>query len=213
MTQPAHFREDLQTRAFPHRYRKIGSPFEYLDDIGILPIVEYIYKGNTIIDCAAEMDIPVTHLLNWLDDRGYMQQIEDAYAWSAQGYLSQAARELRQATNEMAFKKAKEMLSHARFMASKHDRKKYGESANGKGGSGSGIQYFIQIGNDAPPETLKMVGDAMQSSAALVLEHEPQDDGAYDDIVVFEPPVPDIGPFADEEEDAGLRLGVDDAGT
>lgn len=216
MTAPAHFKESLSTRAFPHRYRKVGSPTAFLDSIGIVPIVEYIYKGNTVIDCAEEMDIPVTHFLNWLDMHGYTQQIEDAYALSAQGYLSKAARDLKAARTDMDFKKAKEMLSHARFMASKHDRSKYGEPSATNQGPVGGIQYVFNIGQATPEQTLKLVDGVTHAPPQPALEHAPQEDahsgfGAPYGVEHAEPVTLELGPLTGPfvDDDAPLTLGID----
>lgn len=215
---PVHFKESLEQRAFPYRYRKVGSPSAFLDDIGLLPLLEYIYKGNTLIDAAEEMDIPVTYLLAWIESNGYQPQIEEAYALGAQGYLSRAARDLKRAKGDMEFKKAKELLAHARFMASKHDRGKYGEVSAASHAPAAGVQYVFNIGDNANPQTLNVVAGALAGNPALphdapqaALPHAPQDDAAGGAFSAFAEPVTlDVGALVGGPDDA-LTLGVEEA--
>src|SRR5690606_23987484 len=141
-----------------YRFRKVGNPFAFLDEIGILPIVEYIYKGNTILDVAREIDLPVTYLMRWIEDNSYQQAIEDASRVSAEGFLSTAYNDLRQAETDFQYKKAKESLNHARFMASKLDKPTYGTDQQVQGAA-SGIQYIFNIGSQH---------DAVDMASAIV---------------------------------------------
>lgn len=144
--QPTHFSEQIASRAFPYRFRKVGNPFTFLEDVGILPILEHIYKGNTILDVAREIDIPVTYLMQWVENNKYHQDIEDASRVSAEGFLSTAYDDLRKAETDFQLKKAKESLNHARFMASKLDKRTYGTDQQVQGGA-AGVQYIFNIGS------------------------------------------------------------------
>jgi hypothetical protein len=113
--------------------------------VGITPILEAIYKGYNIVDVAKQINVSVTILLTWLDNEGLMQKVEDATKFSAEGYLSEASTLLREAQTEFQLKKAKEIASHGRFMASKLDKPKYGND-NTKLGNATGLTFIMHMG-------------------------------------------------------------------
>lgn len=125
-TSPTYFDDQLKDRAFRHRFRSIGSPYAFLSDVGLVPMLEYIYKGNTVIDLAHEMDISVTILKRWLKEEGHEGQITEAESVSAEGYLAKAFKNLRGAATDFELKKAQAELKHAHFMAEKKNKGVYG---------------------------------------------------------------------------------------
>lgn len=160
MTYPAptatEFRDDLAARCFPHRYRRIGSPYAYLDEVGISPILEYIYKGHLIIDVAEAVNVPLSVLNEWIDKKGHRTDVDEAEQKSAEGYLAEGMRLLKTAKTDFEFKKAKEIIRNAQFMAEKKDRKTYGD--NKQKGGGSKLSYVFNIG---------ATGDPRQTNAAM----------------------------------------------
>lgn len=129
MSQPApiFYKDSLAARAAPTRYRNIGNPYAFLTGIGIDAILEEMYKGRNIVDVAKTLNVSITVLLNWITNEGHMPAVEAAAKWSAEGYISEASEMLRSASNDFELKKAKELATHGRFMASKLNRGTYGQ--------------------------------------------------------------------------------------
>lgn len=146
-TVPAEYRDDLTVRAFPHKFRRIGNPFAFLNDIGIVPILEYIYKGNLLIDVAEQLNVSYTILARWVEEEGHSEAVDEAQRISAEGYLAEGLRRLRNAGTEFELKRAKEMVAHARFMASKKDKTQYGTTEQ-TGVERAGVSYVFNIAGD-----------------------------------------------------------------
>lgn len=143
--RPTGYDESLAARCFPQRWRRLGSPVEYLDSIGIVPVVEFIIKGHLRHDVAEVTNVPYTTLQEWIKANGYENVVEDAETLSAEGMLAEGARSLRQARCEFDLKKAKALLDHAQYMAAKKNRGVYGLAANAP--PNSPITYVFNIGN------------------------------------------------------------------
>lgn len=141
------FNDSLETRAFQARFRGIGNPFHFLDDIGIIPIKEFIFRGATLIDLAEEINLPVTTIKRWIDENGFQADIEEAAVVSAEGYIARGEKLLKEATNDFALKKAKAIIEHGRFMASKKDKKGYGNTVQlGEGPANVTYQFIVGEG-------------------------------------------------------------------
>lgn len=125
---PSIFNDDLAYRCFPHRFRNIGNPLAYLNDVGLAPILEFIYKGHLLIDVAEAVNVPLLVLRKWVEHEGHTEEIEEAETISAEGYLAEGMRRIRTAPTEFELRRAKEMVKHAQFMASKKNKPIYGES-------------------------------------------------------------------------------------
>lgn len=152
---PQHFKDDLAKRIFPIRFRHIGNPYAFLNEVGIVPILEYIYKGNLLIDVAEALNVSLTILNTWVEREGHGAVIEEAEQISAEGYLAEGQRKLREATNSFELAKAREMVKQAQFLASKKNKRKYGSSdANTQG---AGVSYIFNIGGEVSAPTLKTV--------------------------------------------------------
>lgn len=139
------FNDDLQHRAFPARFRNVGNPFAFLNDIGIVPVLEYIYKGNLLIDVAEALNVSYTILQRWVENEGHEAAVDEAQRISAEGYLADGLRRLRTASNEFELKRAKEMVAHARFMAAKKDKGQYGGTEQ-QNDNRAGVSYIFNIG-------------------------------------------------------------------
>ena len=164
MSVPERYDDSLAARVFPHRFRRVGNPYAFLNDIGIVPILEYIYKGNLLIDVAEALNVSYTVLQAWVEQEGYDEKIQEAQKISAEGYLAEGLRRLRQAKNEFELKRAKEMVAHARFKASKKDKTTYG-STEQTGVEKAGVSYVFNIGGNvithqAPAQEEKQAIDA-----------------------------------------------------
>lgn len=153
---PETYKDSLAARIFPHRFRRIGNPYAFLNDVGIIPILEYIYKGNLLIDVAEALNVSYTILVTWAKNEGHEEAIEEAETVSAEGYLAEGLRRLREATNDFELKRAKEMINHARFMASKKDKGTYG-STEQTGADKAGVSYVFNIGGDVVTHQTKAV--------------------------------------------------------
>ena len=174
-TVPQYFADNLQQRTFRHKFKNIGNPYAFLSDVGIVPMLEFLYKGNTILDLAAEMDIAVTILRRWIKEENHTADVEEAERVSAEGYLAKAHKKLREANNEFEFKKAKEELNHARFMATKKDKPGYGEKIPGQLGSGNGVTFVLNMQGAAPQATAVLTALPAEGTGpqTLVIEHDP----------------------------------------
>lgn len=144
-TQPVFYTDTLAARAAPTRYRNIGNPYAFLSGLGIDAITEEICRGRNIVDVAETLNIGIGVLLNWMEHEGYMQKVEDASKFSSEGYLSEAARLLRQAKTDFDLKKAKEIANHGRFMASKLDKGRYGQDS--KALAQTGVTFIMHMGD------------------------------------------------------------------
>lgn len=202
---PVFYRDSIQARAAPIRYRKIGNPYGFLNSIGIEALLDEIRKGHNIVDIAESLDISIGILLNWIENEQHTQEIEKAFQFSAEGYLSEAGKQLRNAKTDFELKRAKEIAAHGRFMASKMDRNKYGAEAQ-KGKTGNMVSFVLHLGGEKKTIEANIVdGEATrvstqhaeiyQTETAFILRPTAPPDG-----VMFPTPAgvvePDaIGPF------------------
>lgn len=130
------------------RFRGIGNPYSFLDELGITPLKEYIYRGATILDLAETLNLTVTTIRNWIEKKGYESEFDDASTLSAEGYIRQGELLLKTATNKFELDKAKAMIEHGRWMASKKDKRTYGTQP-GELGVQAGVTYVFQVGESA----------------------------------------------------------------
>lgn len=163
---PTAFDDDLAHRCFPHRFRRIGSPFAYLNDVGIAPILEYIYKGHLLIDVAEAVNVPLLVLREWVQHEGHLERIEEAETISAEGFLAEGMRRMRNAPTEFELRRAKEMVRHAQFMASKKNKPLYGESVK-QADTGGGVTYVFNIPDAATAQRAveKSMGQVIDSTS------------------------------------------------
>lgn len=160
---PVSFHDSLILRARNLRFRGVGNPYTFLKEIGIVPIKEFIYRGATVIDLAEALNLPITIIRTWIEENNYQGELEEASALSAEGYIRQGELELKAASNKFNLDKAKAMIEHGRWMASKKDKKTYG--VNNKDIDGpAAVSYTFNINTPAPvqvnahipdPKTLK----------------------------------------------------------
>jgi hypothetical protein len=117
-------------------------------EIGLVPIKEFLYRGATIIDLADELNLPVTTLRTWIDENGYQGEVEEASVLSAEGYIRNGEVMLKAAITKFDLDKAKAMIEHGRWMASKKDKKTYGQSA-AELGQQAAVSYTFIVGDNA----------------------------------------------------------------
>ena len=179
---PKSFDTQLEARAKQVRFRGVGNPYAFLDEIGLVPIKEFIYRGRTIIDVAESINVPVTVVRQWIEKNQYSGELEDASKVSAEGYLQEGQALLRTAQDPFQLNKAKAMLKHAEFMASKKDKETYGAAKEESSGN---TTYVINIGDTG----------AAQKIVAPVIEAE-ENNGVFemailagDDELYPNPPV------------------------
>lgn len=130
------------------RFRGIGNPYSFLDELGITPLKEYIYRGATVLDLAETLNLTVTTIRNWIEKKGYEAEFDEASTLSAEGYIRQGELLLKDAENKFALDKAKAMIEHGRWMASKKDKRTYGTQP-GELGAQAGVTYIFQVGETA----------------------------------------------------------------
>lgn len=145
---PATFRDSLALRARNIRFRGIGNPYAFLTEIGVVPIKEFLYRGATIIDLADELNLSVTTLRTWIEANGYQGEVEEASVLSAEGYIRNGEVMLKAALTKFDLDKAKAMIEHGRWMASKKDKKTYGQSA-AELGQQAAVSYTFIVGDNA----------------------------------------------------------------
>lgn len=225
---PEYYKDDLAKRCFPIRFRNIGNPYAFLNEVGIIPMLEYIYKGHMLIDVAEALNVSYTVLTRWVEGEGHGPSIEEAEQVSAEGYLAEAQRKLRSASNGFELSQAKEMVKQAQFMASKKNKRRYGTQEANLGGGG-GVSYVFNIGGEVSAPTMKtvenIVGKTLPDDNSPVemdlmqqlAKSEPFDEntpiGAMDwsakpklpvlvdlNHLQKDPNEPDIGPFFDAPE-------------
>lgn len=156
-TSAVAFDEDLERRCFPHKFRKIGDPFGYLDSIGIEPILEFIYKGNLLIDVAQATNVPLIRIRRWVEEKGHFSQVEDAETQSADGYLAFARHALKTAPNDFELRRAKELMRHAQFMAENKNKHVYGGGVGKQKNAPVHYQFIIGNAEDAPEVVEKVL--------------------------------------------------------
>lgn len=142
---PIFYKDSLEARAAPTRYRNIGNPYAFLTGLGVDAILEEIYKGRNIVDVAKTLNISITILLNWLENEGHMERVEKATKFSAEGYISEATQLLREARNDFELKKADKIATHGRFLASKLNRQVYGQEKP-ESAPAAGVTFIMHMG-------------------------------------------------------------------
>jgi hypothetical protein len=204
-SSPILYEDSLNLRAAPLKYRRIGNPYAFLNAIGIDAVLEYIYKGNNIVGVAEQLGISITILLNWAENEGHMQKLEDAHKFSAEGYLHEAATLLRTARTEFDLKKADKVANHGRFMASKLDKSKYGAD-NKTQGNTAGVTFVMHMGDRTATvslqnDTYKQVPPPAEAGF-INGTYKLADESALEDALFTTPahvlPPDDIGPFEPE---------------
>lgn len=163
---PQYFDEDLVKRCFPIRFRNIGNPNAYLNELGIRPILEYIYKGHLLIDVAEATNVPLTVLRLWIEHEKYFEEIQEAETLSAEGFLAEGMKRLRTARTEFELKRANSIIKHAQYMATKKNKPVYGETTSKE--TGNVVHYEFNIGNSASPEALNTAKTVIESVASRV---------------------------------------------
>lgn len=158
---PTTFNDSLALRARNLRFRGVGNPYAFLDGIGIVPIKEFLYRGANIIDLADALNLPISTLHLWIDNNNYGPEIEEASVISAEGYIRQGEVMLKNATNKFDLDKSKAMLEHGRFMASKKNKRVYG-NANDIGSGQASVSYTFNIGAAAPQEARAAIEKAKE---------------------------------------------------
>jgi hypothetical protein len=217
--QVQHYSDSLERRAFPARFRNIGNPFQFLNEVGIIPVLEYIYKGNMLIDVAECLNVSLTILRTWVENEGHAAAVEEAEILSAEGYLAEGMKKMRTAETPFELTRAREMIKHAQFMASKKNKKTYGNQESTQ--AGAGVSYVFNIGNQtSAPQLVKDVVQTIEHKQDP-LGNEPVPRVAFnllDHLLTVEPepidpqlPIgalhwgteknePEIGPFYDAPE-------------
>jgi len=152
MSAPIFFRDSLEARAAPLRFRQIGNPFAFLNEVGVEAMLDEIRKGHNLVEIAEALNVSIGVLLRWVDVEGHVQAMDEAFQFSAEGHLAYASKAIREAENDFQLKKAKELASHGRFMASKMNRGKYGNEAV-KQNTGNMVQFVLHMGSASIPAT------------------------------------------------------------
>lgn len=171
--RPAYFDDDLAQRCFPHRFRRVGSPYAFLSDVGIDAIVEYISKGHLLIDVAEVVNVPLMTLREWVQNEGHLEAVDEAETLSAEGYLAEGMRKLRYAKCDFELKRAKEMIRNAQYMAGKKNKPIYGEQVNKE--ATAPVTYIFNVpGAGALPKFAGQVIDATTNHTGPVAPTEPK---------------------------------------
>lgn len=205
------FHDDLARRCFPHRFRRIGSPFAYLNEVGIRPVLEFICKGHMLIDVAEAVNVPLHVLEEWVDNEGHRERIAEAEHKSAEGYLAEAQRMLRRARTDFELKKANQMLKQAQFLAEKKNRPTYGNQKEGK--RAPKMTYVFNIGAAPDPNAAKFAGRIIDATQNAVEKKEVEQINKPVTLTLPAGPKPtqehnDLEPlFVPKDEDIPVLLG------
>lgn len=168
---PERFNDDLAARIFPMRFRRIGNPYHFLNEVGIIPVLEFIYKGHLLLDVAEALNVSYTVLTRWVEEEGHAKAIDEAETVSAEGFLARATRELQNAKTSFELAKAREMLRHAQFMAAKKNKSTYG-TADQQGGGG-GVSYVFNINGAVSAPQMKTIVDSTAEKVDLLEQNTP----------------------------------------
>lgn len=210
---PTAYDENLLIRCFPHKFRKVGDPYSYLDAIGVHAMVEFICKGYLLIDVAEATDVPLMTLRHWIEMRGYFDVIGEAETLSAEGYLAEGMKRIRNAPTEFELRRAQAMVKQAQFMAAKKNKPLYGDSV--KLGAGEQVQFIFNVGNRT--EAVNLAENMADRIIEGTATKEPKSVSVDLKAALTPPPMklvlvadrpeqptaatPDIGPFFDEVPD------------
>lgn len=190
---PILFQDELVIRARNNAHVRMGSPYTFLNNIGIEAIIEGFIHGRNIVDVAKELNISVIVLLNWINSEGHAARVDEAIVLSSEGYLSEVGQSIKKAQSQFDLQKAKELAKHNTFIASKVNRKKYGQDVKQASNTG-GVTFVMHIGQqvqvhgaaqqsiDSPPEIIDS-----QDFFAIIPQHKAPDALDPDSIGPFEP--------------------------
>jgi hypothetical protein len=148
------FDDDLGIRARQARFRGVGNPQEFLTSIGIIPIKEFLFRGANLIDVADTLNVPLTAIHIWVEENHLKDELAAASKISAEGYIHRGESLLAKAKDKFSLDKAKAMLEHGRFMASKKDKMQYGTTQEIGTGNNAGVTYIFNMGS---PQEIKAV--------------------------------------------------------
>ena len=99
-----------------------------LDAYGLDAVCESIITGGTLTFVAADAGVSLTSLLAWVEaDSERSARVREARATTGKLWDEKAETELRDAPDEFALRKAKELAHHYRWRASKVSVKEYGD--------------------------------------------------------------------------------------
>jgi hypothetical protein len=194
---PETFTSSLAVLGRQNARGRVGNPYLYLHAVGIEAVIERMYQGANLVDVAQELNCSILLLRQWFDAESYWPRVDEATQLSADGYLALGQRLLKDATTTFELTKARALVEHARWMASKVDKGKYGTSE--VIAPASTVSY-----------TFNVMGNAQIAAQALPAKRVEDNDimRLYGQQVVFEPvgmqpddvAAADIGPFGDAAE-------------
>lgn len=187
LAEPATFHDSLSQRARLARFNGVGNPYVFLNMIGLVPIKERIFRGATLLEVAEELNLPLTALHRWIEAEGHETEIEDAEIESAEGYIVRGQRLVMDAKDKFELAKGKEMIEHGRWMASKKDKRQYGNQP-GDLGQGATVSYVFNVGDNSAVQINHRSQEPDKPVAPLP---KPNTQSAIDDIkpINFNPTV------------------------
>lgn len=153
---PTEFTDSIKSRASINHRFKIGNPYAYLNSVGVESIIEEFCKGDNIVGVAKKLNVSIVLLMHWIEASGHSQRIEEAIKLSAEGYINKAADSILDATNDFCLKKARELNKLYTFIASKVNRKKYGQEVDRTSGA-MAVQFIMHIGDDVKRTSVQTV--------------------------------------------------------
>jgi len=185
---PQTFDDSLEVRGWQNRPGTIGNPYAYLASIGIDAVLEKLYQGSNLVDAAQALKVSITLLRSWLDNEGYWPRVEEATTLSSEGYLSAGQRLLKTADCKLDLDKAKALIEHARWMASKVNKPMYGTTD--LPAAATTVSYVFNVNGSA---------QIVAGPAPHALQ-QPTEDVRTLPVTIALPGVaePELGPFADE---------------
>lgn len=195
---PLEFADSIECRVRASNQFRVGNPYRFINAVGIEAIIEQFCQGNNIVEVAKKLNVSVVLLIHWIEAENHGQRIEEAVKISAEGYLAKAASLIMDAPTDFHLKKARELAKLNTFIASKVNRKKYGQEVD-KTSSAVGVQFVMHIGNSttrtAATGKLRNVSPPpeMQSLEGVFMILPTAGNAAQN---VAEPD--DIGPFEEE---------------
>ena len=150
---------EFDAKKYPTYYARIFDAEAYLNQIGVEKICELIEHGNCMMHIAKKLDISTRTLRAWIGrDTWRRTQVAESYTFAGEAFAFKAEEALRSAwggsKEEIAL--AAKLADHYRWMASRLDREKFGETVKQDANTGKApMNITLNFGGaEAPKEQL-----------------------------------------------------------
>lgn len=163
-TQAQLYLREFDPKVYSTFYARVYDAEAYLEQIGIEKICELIEHGGSVFEIAERIDLSVRTLRAWIHSKPYYKkEVEDAYKFAADGFAYKAERILK--NGPYGDKVNAKLSDHYRWLATKLDRERYGESSKQESQAARApLSINLNFGGEVPKEKL------VKQAAPLVAE-------------------------------------------